>query len=273
MNDVQGAAPTPPNFGARFAPLWNPPVASTRGRPPRVSRAEVVDAAVAIADADGLGAVSMRSVAKSLGVGTMTLYSHVPGRDELVDAMIDRAYADLDIPAPGGHWRPALEHYARSYWELLRTHRWLLEVNIWRLPLAPHVLAADEAAFGCLIDTGLEPAQVVETLAVVNNMVLGLASSAAAEEADESKHGVDYSTYWAGTGEFWETTFDPARFPTMTRLWAAGAFDAGSTPFALSLDSLLTTIDMLVARAKESGGAAIPSFDDYMSTVKDDGTS
>ena len=262
MVDAEGAAESPRNIGARFAPLWDPPAASTRGRPPRVSRSEVIDAAVAIADAAGLEAVSMRSVAKSLGVGTMTLYSHVPGRDELVDAMIDRAYADFDLPEPGRPWRPALEHYAHGYWQLLRTHPWLLDVNVWRLPLAPHVLEADEAGYRCLVDTGLAATQVVETIAIVNNTVTGLARSAAAEAADETRQGVDYTTYWEATGDFWENTFDPARFPTMTRLWTVGAFDAGATPFELRLGSLLDTIDLLVVHRRERGPASIPSFEE-----------
>jgi len=264
--DPRTPAPEPP--GHRYEPLWNPPVASTRGRPARVSREEVVDAAVAIADTDGLAAVSMRSVARSLGVGAMTLYSHVPGRDELVDAMVDRAYADFALPDPDLPWRPALERWARGYWELLRRHRWLMDVNRWRLPLAPHVFTAQEAGYRTLVDTGLTASQVVETLGIVENTVAGSARSAAAEDADRRSQGTDYAAYWAETSDFWERTFDPARFPTMTRLWSVGAFDNAATPFEPQIEALLDTLELLIAHTQAEGAATIPSFEECMTSYE-----
>jgi AcrR family transcriptional regulator len=252
---------------ARFALLWEPAGEARRGRPARVSRAQVVDAAVALADADGLDAVSMRSVATSLGVAAMTLYSHVPGRTELVDAMIDRAYSDWGLPDAGMPWRPALEAYARGYWQLLRHHAWLLEVNPWRLPLAPHVLEAQEAGYRCLVDTGLTPQQVVETVDVVTNAVAGLARAAAVEAAEESSQGIDYAAHWAGTDQFWERHFDPARFPTMTRLWTSGAFHTAATPFELRLGGLLDTIGLLIEHTPQDG-PAIPSFEECLSRLE-----
>ncbi len=248
----------------RYAALWEPPVVSSRGRPARVTRDAVVDAAVAVAAADGLAAVSMRSVARALGVGAMTLYSHVPGRDELVDAMVDRAYADFTLPEPDLPWRTALGVYARGYWKLLRQHPWLTEVNPWRLPLAPHVFEAQEAAYRTLVDTGLTASQVVETIEIVNNAVTGAARSAAAEDADRRSQGTDYAAYWAQTSDFWEKTFDPTRFPTMTRLWSQGAFDNATTPFEPAIEGLLDTLELLIEHAQREGGATIPSFESCM---------
>jgi AcrR family transcriptional regulator len=226
-----------------------------------VNRAQVVEAAVALADASGLDAVSMRSVARSLDVGTMTLYSHVPGREQLVDAMIDRAYADFALPDPDLPWRPALEAYAGGHFHLLRSHPWLLSVNTWRMPLAPHVFDAEEAGFRILVDTGLTASQVVETFAIINHTVSGFARAAAAEDADERSQGTDYEAYWAATTDFWQNTFDPTRYPTMTRLWTVGAFDDAATPFELRIGALLDTIELLIERAE---GGAIPSFEECM---------
>lgn len=251
----------PPAGNKRFAPLWDPPAPPTRGRPPRVNRTQVVDAAVTIADESGLDAVSMRSIARTLGVGTMTLYSHVPSRDHLIDAMIDHAYADFTLPDPALPWRPALEAYARGYFSLLRAHSWLLTVNTWRMPLAPHVFDADEAAFRILVDTGLTANQVVETIGIVNQTVSGFARAADAEVADERDQSTDYEAYWSAQSDFWENTFDPARYPTMTRLWTVGAFDDAATPFDLRIGALLDTIELLIERSSGSG-SAVPSFDD-----------
>ena len=264
MGDTESAdaAGPPPPGTQRFALLWEPPAPPpTRGRPARVNRAQVVDAAVTLADANGLDAVSMRSVARALGVGTMTLYSHVPGREQLVDAMIDRAYADFTLPDPGLPWRRALESYAHGRFALLRAHSWLLSVNTWRMPLAPHVFDAEEAGYRILVDTGLTASQVIETIAIINQTVSGFARSAAAEDADARSQGTDYETYWAATTDFWQNTFDPNRYPTMTRLWTVGAFDDAATPFELRIGGLLDTIELLIDR---TDGGNIPSFDDCM---------
>lgn len=256
----EGERPRP----TRFAALWQEAEPARTGRPARVTRGQVVDAAVAIADERGLDAVSMRAVAKDLGVGTMTLYSHVPGRVELVDAMIDRAYADFVLPEPGLGWREALGTHARGYWTLLRTHTWLLDINPWRLPLGPHIMTADEAGYRCLVDTGLRPEQVVETLAVVLNTVLGVARSAAAEADDETTGGLDYEDFWESTSDFWQNLFDPDRFPSMTRLWTVGAFDTAATPFDLRIDGLLDTIELLIEHAHASGAEPVPSYEECM---------
>ncbi|MGW4480449.1 TetR/AcrR family transcriptional regulator [Rhodococcus triatomae] len=256
------ASEVPAANNQRFAPLWDEPAPPpTRGRPARVNRAQVVDAAVAVADEHGLDAVSMRSVARALGVGTMTLYSHVPSRDHLVDAMVDRAYGDFTLPDRSLPWRPALEAYARGYFALLRAHPWLTVINTWRMPLAPNVFDADEAGFRILVDTGLSAGQVVETIGIVTQTVSGFARSAAAEDADQRSQGTDYEAYWAAQTDFWQNTFEPGRYPTMTRLWTVGAFDNGATPFELRIGALLDTIELLIAK---SSAEPIPSFDDCM---------
>lgn len=249
---------------SRFDPLWEEPEASRVGRPARVSRAEVVAAAVALADGQGLGKVSMRAVARSLGVGTMTLYSHVPGREELIDLMIESAYAELDLPGPDLDWRPALEAYGRTQWMMLRTHPWLLDINPWRMPLGPHVLTAQDVGARCLIDTGLSAPQVVEIIGVLDNAINGAARSAVAEADDERREGEDYESYWTGTSSFWEQRFDPASFPSMTRLWTVGAYDTAATPFDLRLGGLLDTVELLIDNARARGTEPVPSYDECM---------
>lgn len=92
----------------RLTLLWDPPEPKTRGRRATLTREDVVAAAVALADEGGLDALSMRRVASALNVGAMSLYTYVPGRTELIDLMIDRVYAEMDLPGAGTQWRPAL---------------------------------------------------------------------------------------------------------------------------------------------------------------------
>ncbi|GAA3962094.1 TetR/AcrR family transcriptional regulator [Gordonia caeni] len=248
----------------RIDALWDPAGPGTRGRPAKVTRAEVVDAAIALARSGGLTAVSMRSVARALGVGAMTLYTHVGSQAELVDAMVDRAYADFE-PAPAGTgWREALEQHARGLWRLYRRHAWLADVNAWRLPLGPHVFDVEEAGYRSLVDSGLAASEVVEVLSVVQNFVVGYARSVAAEEAEARDQGVDYDAHWRSTSYFWENHFDPARYPTMTRLWSVGAFETAPGPLDVPLGTLLDTVGLLIDRARTAAPPPIPAFTECM---------
>jgi AcrR family transcriptional regulator len=111
--------------------LWRTPGA--RASPSGLGPDRIVQGAIELADADGLSAVSMRRVADRLGAGTMSLYTHVPGKAELLDAMLDVVLAETARPrdVPGG-WRGRLEVVARENLALLRRHPWILEVDIGR---------------------------------------------------------------------------------------------------------------------------------------------
>ena len=117
MAGKKAAAPDP---ARSLALLWG---SHTKpGRSGLTVRA-IVDAAIELADGGGLEALSMRTVAERLKVGTMSLYTHVPGKGELTDLMFDRVYgdlyADVDEPSrqPGG-WRGALEFIAHRNWDV-----------------------------------------------------------------------------------------------------------------------------------------------------------
>src|ERR1700754_3557298 len=90
--------------------LWRRQQPPTRGPKQRLDLDEIVRAAIEVADADGLSALSMRKVAERLGVGTMSLYTYVPGKAELVDVMLDTVCGEVGMPedVPGG-WRGRLE--------------------------------------------------------------------------------------------------------------------------------------------------------------------
>ncbi len=98
-----------------------------------LSRKQIVAAAISQADEEGLGGLSMRSLAKSLGYGVMSLYNHVQDKDDLLDAMVDRVAATIELPSPSSsspnsEWRDQLRRCAISAYKVMLTHRWLAGV-------------------------------------------------------------------------------------------------------------------------------------------------
>ncbi|TGO06741.1 TetR/AcrR family transcriptional regulator [Serinibacter arcticus] len=243
-----------PEHRRRLELLWLPPETSARGRRPRFSREDVVAAGLAVAAAEGLAGVTMRRVATELGTGAMSLYTYVPGRDELLDLMIDAAYAGLDLPGAsdlsegaGNGWRAPLLHYAESLMLMYAAHPWLLDLNQWRLPLAPHVLDAEEAGLRILASTPLDPEQVVAIRDLLETFVHGLARELSQERRDGDATGLGHEDYWSQQSHFWETHFDPERYPTMTRMWLAGAFEADRSSTETALAPILDAVERAIA--------------------------
>jgi AcrR family transcriptional regulator len=233
----------------RLALLWDPPQPSGRGRKARLTLDDVVTAGMALADADGLDALSMRKVAARLGVGAMSLYTYVPGRTELLDQMIDRAFGELELPPADMPWREGLAMHAHQHWALFQRHPWILQTNMWRLPLTPSVLDAQECGLRTLVDTGLPERQVVEIVGLVDAFVRGLARSTVAEAAEKDASGQSNDEYWTSMSSFWADWFDPKRYPTMLRIWEAGGFDAEATPFDATMSRLLDSVEIAIDRA------------------------
>ena len=160
--------------------------AARRGRPPRHTRADVVAAAVALADADGLAALTMRTVAARLGTGVMSLYSYVPDKEALVAAMVEHVSGEQRLPAPSGNPRADLALLAREQRALLHRHPWLVEALSHRQPLGPNALAALEFAAAALGPTGQPPDTRLETFALLTGFVVNAVRSELADAAARS---------------------------------------------------------------------------------------
>lgn len=238
-----------PEVTRRLALLWDPPERPAKGRPARFTLPEVVDAGLAVVTSGGLDALSMRRVAAELGVGTMTLYTYVPGRTELIDLMIDRVYGDLSHAPAGTPWRAALSQWLTEFWGLYQRHPWLLQTNMWRAPLAPHVLDAQEAGARCLIDTPLTEMQVAKTMSLVEAVLQGTARSAIAEVAEGAATGLDTDAYWESMSSFWVDHFDPERYPVMTRIYEAGGYEDTHNTFEEARDQLLDSVELIIDQA------------------------
>ena len=144
-----------------------------------LTRERVVAAAIAVADRDGLADLSMRRLATELGVATMSLYRHVPSRDDLTLAMIDAALGDVGLPArhPGG-WRSSLELCARLEWAVFQRHPWLgPSMSLTRPQLAPNAMRLSEWVMAAFDDTALALSERMYVQVLLFSFVRGLASA------------------------------------------------------------------------------------------------
>ncbi|MER0240651.1 TetR/AcrR family transcriptional regulator C-terminal domain-containing protein [Streptomyces sp. HSW2009] len=167
----EGGAGTP---GVDPEQLWLGSGRPRRGRRPSHSREAITAAAVALADADGLEAVTMRKVAAQVGAGAMSLYSYAPDKETLVELMVDHVSAELPAThTPTGDWRAevkAIAHLQRAH--MLR-HPWLPAALTARRSPGPNALAFLERALAALRPTGLDGAAKLEVFAQITAFVAG----------------------------------------------------------------------------------------------------
>jgi AcrR family transcriptional regulator len=155
------------------APGATPPP-RRRGPRPRYSREDVARAAVAIADGDGLDAVTFRAVAARLGTGVMSLYTYIPDKQALVYDMAELVSAEVDLPEPTGDWRADMHMMAVMQRELVHRHPWLIHAVSHLQPLGPATLALLEFGLGALEPAGLSVRDRLETISLVNAFVLNM---------------------------------------------------------------------------------------------------
>jgi AcrR family transcriptional regulator len=137
-----------------------------------LTRAAIVDAALELLDADGLDGVSMRRVAQKLETGPASLYQHVGNKDELLEAVLDRVCAVIDVPAPGAGpdgWQEPLKELLRRMRKVIGAHQDLAYIMLGRVPTGPNALAGAEGMLEILDAggiTGRLAAQSVDMLAL-----------------------------------------------------------------------------------------------------------
>lgn len=184
-----------------------------------LNRDELLQAAVAVADGEGLGAVSMRRVAAELGTGPMSLYRYVTNKDELVAEMADQIFGECALPVPGpAGWRAKLDLIAREQWALCRRHHWLPgAVSFTRPSLTPGMMAHTEWTLRALdgLDLSL-PTKMHEAL-TLHSLVLSVALSAADEVEAEQETGVTLTRWLQAQRKRAGELFADGRFPLLAK--------------------------------------------------------
>lgn len=237
-----------------LALLWRAP--EHRSRKPGLGADEIVRAGIALADAEGLAALSMRGVAERLGAGTMSLYTYVPGKDDLIDVMLDTVYGETEAPGPElADWRARLEQVARQNWDLHRRHPWTLEIATTRPVLGPQETAKYERELRTVDGIGLTEVEMDSVLSLVLGHVR-TAARGALEAADaERRTGLTDEQWWQVHAPLLDRLLDPEHFPIAAKVGSAagsahGAASSAEHHFEFGLARVLDGIDVLI-RSRE----------------------
>jgi AcrR family transcriptional regulator len=198
-----------------------------RGPPPRrvrgLSRADIVATGIAVADADGTEAVSMRRIARELRVGAMSLYWHVASKEELLQLMTERVQAEGEAPEPTGDWRADLRAYARNSRAALLRHPWAIDFLGHGPPSGPNDARNAERLIAALDGLGLDITSVMYVTMTVGTYVLGAALREVQEmrwhrAATEATAGWTESDYHEFLGEFDRRVRQSGHYPHLVRL-------------------------------------------------------
>ena len=181
-----------PNWKVHFGRIERPAAASAREAEAELSRDRIVRTAIAIADAEGLPAVTMRRLGTELGVPVMSLYRHVPSKDDLVFLMADSIFGEAALPDPRPEdWRAQIESVARLQWALARRHPWMPSVmSLTRPMMVPNGMAHTEWTMRVVRELGFDLPTSLHIAVVLAGFLLGIGSSLQMEAEAERDTGL-----------------------------------------------------------------------------------
>ncbi|MFJ8230687.1 TetR/AcrR family transcriptional regulator [Streptomyces sp. NPDC094448] len=240
--------------------MWGLGERPTRGPKPGLTLDAIVDKGIAVADAEGLAAVSMRRIANELGTGTMSLYRYVPGKAELLDLMLDKVSdpgdweTGPDEEEPG--WREALEEMARGYLTLYQEHPWLLRINQARTVLGPSTVRSLDVALYTLRGMLLTDPEKISVIISVQSLVSGVARMIADAEEAAEQTGLSHADFWGAQEPFLDAAMESGRFPLVAGL-REDTFTQEFDHLAFGVRHLLAGLDALM-REREAAGWQIP---------------
>jgi AcrR family transcriptional regulator len=217
---------------------WGIVKPSRRGPKGELSIKKIVDAAIAIADSDGLAAVSMSRVAQSLGYTTMSLYRYITSKEDLLVLMQDTV-CDIPIPpeVPGKPWREEMGEYVWACVDIFRKHAWYGDIHITSVPLAPNNLQVIDWMLRIMRDFPLNDFEKMSFLLLVSSY--SRACGLIARDMDKAiRDGASPETFsGVNYGAALKQLVKPDRFPNLHPILMAGAYtDEAENPIGNDLD-------------------------------------
>ncbi len=249
-----GSAPTP-GLPHAVALLWGLSPTSTRGPKPGLSLEQIVGAAIALADAGGLAAVSMSKVASSLGFTTMSLYRYVSSKDDLLMLMSDIGLGPPPVLVTDPEqWRTGLELWARALLDTYRAHPWAMDILIKGPPMTPNQLRWLDRMLQVLGPTQLTYQEQLNASLLIDGYVRSWAQLSRGL-LQSIAEGNDATNTEGSFAESMRLLIDPVNFPALAPMIAAGEFDPtpGVDPvddleeiFAFGIGRILDGLEVLI---------------------------
>lgn len=208
-----------------------------RGRPPRpeLSREAVIDAALAVLARSGPDGLTMRRVATELGTAAASLYGYVANKEELIELVVDRVFAEVPVPeAGGGDWQEATKRYALSCRDAFVRHRGTAGLTLGRIPLGPNALVRIEASLAILRQAGIP-----DRLCGFAGDLFGLYLGAAVHESEAWQGTQDFGEEQSEMMRQWFMSMPPDQFPNLLALADPLAQGTVEGRFELGLDVLI----------------------------------
>ncbi len=223
----------------------------SRQERPRLSRDRVLLGALAIADAGGIGSLTIRSLAKELGAKPMSVYYHVANKDEILDGIVDLVFAEIELPSADGDWKEEVRRRAGSARTVLRRHSWAIALLESRTSPGPATLRQHEAMLGTLRAAGFSRELTAHAYALLDAYVYGFAVQEASlpfEGPDSVADVAEPIMELMSTGEF------PHMIDMATSHYLQPGYDFGDE-FEFGLTLILDALARLIPVAAD--GAAL----------------
>jgi AcrR family transcriptional regulator len=214
-----------------------PKLRSSKSSP--LNRDRVLQAALRLADTEGIEALSMRKLAQELGVQAMSLYNHVANKDDILDGIVDLVVAEIQVPDLTLDWKTAMRERSLSAYQVLSRHPWAIMALMSRINVGPAMLRYIDATLGCLLEAGFSDEMADHAWNAIDSHIYGYT-------LQELNFPIEPSEYIATAGDYIDQ-IPPEKYPYMNRLTQyiiKGTYD-GLHDFEFGLELLLNGLDGL----------------------------
>lgn len=232
--------------------LWEGLPAPEKGPRPKLSLDQIIVAAIELADSHGVEALSMRALAKELGVGTMSLYRYVPSKTELLNLMLDSVTAPQpqDLPSDEHHWLQRLEALAWAERRVYLEHPWMLQANWTRPVMGPNSVGALEAYLEVLKGVPLSDQDKMNVISAVEAYVMGAVRQEVLWQNSAEESGMSDDQFWQYQLPAMESAMASGKYPRMASL-GEDTFDASwEESFITGLQIFLDGLEKYTARRR-----------------------
>lgn len=228
------------------APKANPKARQLREP---LTRERALAAAVTIADAEGIAALTMRRLAQELGVEAMSLYHHVANKDEVLDGITDHVVGGIHVPPSGTHWRAAMRERAISAHEVLLAHPWAATLIMSRLIVGPGITRYLDSTLGRLREGGFTIHGALDAWHALDSHIYGFTL----QELQLPFDAADNAQVSADVLQL----FDPAQFPYVVEVVTEISQSGRVEHFEFGLDLILDGLQRTLAQVVSAGTKAL----------------